>query len=141
MNSFWAVVIGLVAYNSAVFAEIFRAGIASLPKGQFEAAASIGLRHGQVMAHVVVPQAVRAMLPCWWRSWWCCSRTRRCVLLNYEELLRRGQITGEFAKNPLQALFVAAVLYAPVIFALNRLARRLERRRRGPAAPVTVDGV
>ncbi|MCC6438643.1 MAG: amino acid ABC transporter permease [Acidimicrobiales bacterium] len=141
VNSFWAVVIGLVAYNSAVFAEIFRAGIASLPKGQFEAAASIGLRHGQVMAHVVVPQAVRAMLPALVAQLVVLLKdTSFGALLNYEELLRRGQITGEFAKNPLQALFVAAVLYAPVIFVLNRLARRLERRRRGPAAPVTVDG-
>ena len=52
------------------------------------------------------------------------------ALVAYEELLRRGQITGEFAKNPLQALFVAGALYAPIVFVLNRLARRLERRPR-----------
>ncbi|MEZ5231121.1 MAG: amino acid ABC transporter permease [Acidimicrobiia bacterium] len=132
VDSFWAVVIGLVAYNSAVLAEIFRAGIVALPRGQFEAARSIGLRHGQMMAHVIVPQAVRAMVPALVAQLVVLLKdTSFGALLNYEELLRKGQITGEFAKNPLQALFVAAALYAPVIFVLNRLARRLERR---PAA-------
>lgn len=130
ITPFWAVVLGLVAYNSAVFAEIFRAGILALPKGQAEAASSIGLRYWQAMRHVIVPQAFRAMVPALVSQLVVLLKdTSLGALLAYEELLRRGQITGEFGKNPLQALFVAGVLYAPIVFALNRLASRLEQRR------------
>ncbi len=59
----YAVVTGLVLYNAAVLAEIVRAGILALPKGQSEAAMAIGLRKGQVMRSILLPQAVTAMLP------------------------------------------------------------------------------
>jgi glutamate transport system permease protein len=136
VSPYWAVVIGLVAYNSAVFAEIFRAGIHALPRGQSEAAASIGLRYWQSMRHVIVPQALRAMIPALVAQLVVLLKdTSLGALLAYEELLRRGQITGEYARNPLQALFVAGMLYVPIVFSLNRFARWLEQRqRRGPAA-------
>jgi His/Glu/Gln/Arg/opine family amino acid ABC transporter permease subunit len=138
VSPYWAVVIGLVAYNSAVFAEIFRAGIRALPKGQTEAAASIGLRYWQSMRFVVVPQALRAMIPALVAQLVVLLKdTSLGALLAYEELLRRGQITGEYARNPLQALFVAGLLYVPIVFSLNRLARWLElRQRRGPVVIV-----
>jgi glutamate transport system permease protein len=138
VSPYWAVVIGLVAYNSAVFAEIFRAGIRALPKGQFEAAGSIGLRYWQSMRYVIVPQAVRAMIPALVAQLVVLLKdTSLGALLAYEELLRRGQITGEYARNPLQALFVAGMLYVPIVFSLNRLARWLEhRQRRGPVVIV-----
>lgn len=130
VSPYWAVVIGLVAYNSAVFAEIYRAGIASLPRGQTEAALSIGLTGWQSMRAVVLPQALRAMVPAIVSQVVVLLKdTSLGALIAYEELLRRGQITGEFAKNPLQALLVAGALYAPIVFAANRLARRLEHRR------------
>lgn len=59
----FAVVTGLVLYNSSVMAEIVRAGILSLPSGQTDAAKAIGMRKGQVMSSVLLPQAVTAMLP------------------------------------------------------------------------------
>ena len=54
---------GLVIYNSAVLAEVVRAGILSLPKGQTEAALAVGMRKGQLMTSILLPQAVTAMLP------------------------------------------------------------------------------
>src|SRR5438067_3309531 len=60
---FWYVVLALVAYNAAVLGEIFRAGILSLDPGQGEAAAAIGLAYWQAMFLVIVPQAVRRMIP------------------------------------------------------------------------------
>ena len=63
VSTFWALVAGLTLYNSAVLGEIFRAGILSLPKGQTEAAYSIGLRRGQTLGLILIPQAVRLMLP------------------------------------------------------------------------------
>jgi glutamate transport system permease protein len=59
----YAVVTGLVLYNSSVLAEIVRAGILSLPRGQAEAALAVGLRKNQVMRFILLPQAVTAMLP------------------------------------------------------------------------------
>ena len=130
LGPFWSVVAGLTAYNSAVFAEIFRAGILALPVGQTEAAHAIGLRYWQAMRLVVVPQAFRAMIPALASQLIVLLKdTSLGALVGYEELLRRAQITGEFARSPLQALSIAALFFAVVIFGLNYLARRLERRR------------
>ena len=63
LSMMWFLVIGLTAYNSVIIAEIMRAGILALPKGQSEAAYAIGLRRGQVLSAVLLPQAFRAMLP------------------------------------------------------------------------------
>ncbi|NJI21390.1 ABC transporter permease subunit, partial [Aeromonas veronii] len=60
IGPFWSVVIGLTLYNGMVLAEIIRAGILAVPKGQREAAMAIGLRPGQVMSLVLMPQALRA---------------------------------------------------------------------------------
>ena len=61
--SFWAVVIALTLYNGAVLAEVLRAGVNAVPKGQREAAYAIGMRKSQVMNIVLLPQAVKIMLP------------------------------------------------------------------------------
>lgn len=62
-SSFWAVVIALTLYNGAVLAEVLRAGVNAVPKGQREAASAIGMRKTQVMNIVLLPQAVKIMLP------------------------------------------------------------------------------
>lgn len=59
----YAVVTGLVLYNASVLAEVVRAGILSLPRGQTEAGLALGMRKGQLMNNVLLPQAVTAMLP------------------------------------------------------------------------------
>ncbi|MDQ1426225.1 MAG: glutamate transport system permease protein [Acidimicrobiaceae bacterium] len=130
LGPFWSVVAGLTAYNAAVLAEILRAGILAMPHGQTEAAYSIGLRHWQAMRLVILPQAFRAMVPALASQLILLLKdTSLGALVGYEELLRRAQITGEFSRSPLQALTVAALFFALVIFGLNHLARRLERRR------------
>jgi glutamate transport system permease protein len=130
LGPFWSVVAGLTAYNAAVLAEIVRAGILAMPYGQTEAANSIGLRYWQVMRLVILPQALRAMVPALASQLIVLLKdTSLGALVSYEELLRRAQITGEFSRSPLQALTVAALFFALVILALNHLARRLERRR------------
>lgn len=63
LTSFWCVVISLTLYNGAVLAEVFRAGINAVPVGQSEAAYAIGMRKSQVMTTVLLPQAVKIMLP------------------------------------------------------------------------------
>ena len=62
-SSYWGVVIALTLYNGSVLAEVLRAGVAAVPKGQAEAAYAIGMRKTQVMGIVMLPQAVKIMLP------------------------------------------------------------------------------
>ena len=143
VDAFWYLVFGLVAYNSAVLGEIFRAGILSLDRGQTEAAQAIGLTYWQTMGTVVIPQAVRRMVPAIVSQLVTLLKdTSLGFVLPYEELLRRGQITGEFAKNPLQALSLVAVMYIVVNASLSRVARRLEvrQRRRYGATAIDVAG-
>lgn len=143
LSVFWYVAIGLTVYNGAVLGEIFRAGILSLDRGQTEAAYSLGMGYWQAMLLVIIPQAARRMIPA--------IVSQLVTLLKdsslgaavaFEELLRRSRINGEFFRNPLQSLFVAAVLYIVVNFALSTLARRLEvrQRRRYKAGAIVVPG-
>jgi glutamate transport system permease protein len=128
---FWYLVLGLVVYNSAVLGEIFRAGILSLDRGQTEAAYTVGLTYWQTMLLVVIPQAARRMIPALVSQLITLLKdTSLGFFIAYEELLRRAEITGEFARNTLQAVFVAAVIYIVINFALSRAARRLEVRQR-----------
>jgi glutamate transport system permease protein len=129
---FWLVVFGLVLYNSAVLAEIFRAGILSLDRGQSEAASAIGLSYWQVMRLVLVPQAVRRMIPAIVSQLVTLLKdTSLAFIVAYEELLRRAFFVGDVPGKPLlQSLFVAACIYVSINLVLSRTARRLEVRQR-----------
>jgi glutamate transport system permease protein len=138
----WYLVLGLAVYNSAVLAEIFRAGVLSLDRGQREAALAVGLTEGQAMRRVVLPQALRRMLPA--------IVSQLVVLLKdtslgyyvqYQELLRRAEGTGNFDGNLLQTLLLAAAMYIAVNLSLSRLSRRLEvRQRRRYGGSIEVKG-
>ena len=145
---FKSVVTGLVLYNSAVLAEIFRAGILSLDRGQAEAAQAVGMTDGQAMRLVVFPQAVRRMVPALVSQLVVLLKdTSLGVAVSLEELLRRGQLAGAFLKNPLQALLFVAAIYMLVNLMLSALARWIERRqgqgrsKAAAAEPVRVTGV
>ena len=133
---FWFLVAALTAYNSAVLAEIFRAGILSLDRGQAEAASAIGMSYWQSMLLVQVPQAVRRMVPSIVAQLVTLLKdTSLGFVITYEELLRRSRSTGEFFHNPLQTLVLIAVMYIIVNFTLGRVAAWLEsRQRRRPRA-------
>lgn len=141
---FWYLVLGLVLYNSAVLAEIFRAGILSLDKGQSEASLALGMSYWQMMLTVLIPQALRRMVPSIVSQLVTLLKdTSLGFVIPLEELLRRSQILGEFTGKPLlQALFLAAIVYIVINFALSRLARRLEvrQRRRYGAGGISVAG-
>jgi glutamate transport system permease protein len=136
LSPFWCVVAGLVLYNSAALGEIFKAGILTLDRGQREAAVSLGLRYWSTMRIVVLPQAIRRMLPA------CVSQIVTIVkdtslgfVVSAEELLRRTRVIGEFNNAAVvTALIAAAVPYLVINVTLSYLGRRLERRqdRRGP---------
>ncbi|CAN5722708.1 amino acid ABC transporter permease [soil metagenome] len=127
----WYLVLGLALYNSAVLAEIFRAGILSLDRGQSEAGLAVGLTDGQTMRLVVLPQALRRMAPAIVGQLVVLLKdTSLGYFVQYEELLRRAQITGTFDGNTLQALLAVAAVYIAVNLTLSRVAGRLEVRQR-----------
>ena len=140
---FWYVAIGLIVYNGAVLGEIFRAGILSLDRGQTEAAYSLGMGYWQAMLLVIIPQAARRMIPAIVSQLVTLLKDSSLgAAVGFFELLRSGRVNGEFFQNPLQSLFVVAVLYIIVNFALSMLARRLEvrQRRRYKAGAIQVAG-
>jgi len=144
ISTYRALVLALTLYNSAVLAEVVRAGILSLDRGQREAADAIGLRPWQAMRHVVLPQALRRMTPALVsQSVTLLKDTSLGFFVQYEELLRRGQVAGQFDRNLLQSLVAVAVLYIAVNLVLSLVARRLEvrQRRRYRAGAIAVRGV
>ena len=130
-GAFGALVVGLTLYNGSVLAEVFRAGIAAVPRGQGEAAYALGMRKNQVMRMILVPQAVRIMLP---------AIVSQCVvalkdtalgfIISYEELLRTGRLIYTNFNNIVPTLFVIAAIYIVMCVALSTLAAYLERRLR-----------
>ncbi len=140
LSRFWAVVVALTVYNGAVLGEIFRAGILSLDRGQTEAADAIGLRRGQAMRLVILPQAFRRMTPTIVSQFVTLLKdTSLAFVIGYEELLRTGQIAGEFFQNSLQSLIAVSLIYLVVNFTLSRIARRLEVRQRRRYSAGTID--
>ncbi|MFC4467507.1 amino acid ABC transporter permease [Streptomyces xiangluensis] len=128
----YAVVTGLVLYNASVLAEIVRAGILSLPKGQSEAAMAIGLRKGQTMTNVLLPQAVTAMLPAIVSQLVVIVKDTALggVMIGFTELLNtRGTLAANYA-NVVQSFVVVAVIYIVLNFILTSFASWLERRLR-----------
>jgi len=129
----FAALIGLVLYNSAVLAEIMRAGILSLPRGQREAALALGLSYRQSMRHVILPQGLRRMVPATVSQLITLNKDTTLVsIIAITEVMRRGRIVTSsnfFAtvEAPVLHVFVfIGVLFVIVNYTLSRLSRRLE---------------
>ncbi|HET7769900.1 MAG TPA: amino acid ABC transporter permease, partial [Chloroflexota bacterium] len=124
VDPFAAGTIALSLYTASVNAEIMRAGILSIERGQVEAARSLGLTYPQTMRHVVLPQAMRRMIPPQVSQLVTLIKdTSLTAVIGVLELTRRSQILyqSEQPPNPLQALFVVACIYFAVNFTLSRV--------------------
>jgi glutamate transport system permease protein len=135
LSFFTAALVALVLYNSAQLAEITRAGILSLHRGQHDAAVSLGLTEGQAMRHVVLPQALRRMAPAIVSQLVTLLKdTTLAAVITYEELLRRFRLAakGDIGEPEavLQAFVLAAAVYIVLNLVLSLFARRLEVRQR-----------
>ncbi|CRZ14912.1 amino acid ABC transporter permease [Mycolicibacterium neworleansense] len=139
------VITGLTLYNGAVIAEIVRAGVNSLPRGQQEAAWSLGMTWTQTMRLILLPQAITAMLPVLVSQLVVVLKdTAIGYQITFVEMVRQGTNIGSAYTNILPALIVIAILMISVNFALSVLATRIERRlrrsSRGPA-PLEAEAV
>ena len=146
----FAGILGLVLYNSAVLAEIMRAGILSLDRGQGEAAASLGLTYPQQLRFVILPQGLRRMVPATVSQLITLNKDTTLVsIIAIQEVMRHGRIlssgftafTGGGTAAPLLQVFLfIGALFVVTNYALSLLSRRLEVRERkrtgGTAGPV-----
>ena len=142
-GSFWTVVFALTLYNGSVLAEVFRAGVNAVPAGQAEAGYAIGLRKTQVMNILLLPQAVKIMLPA--------LISQLVVALKDTSLgayvLAPGltfvgaAIQDEFRSSRLQTWTVIALIYVAVNLLLTALATRLQHRLVGQKDPLSTTAV
>ncbi|MET9451157.1 amino acid ABC transporter permease [Streptomyces cinerochromogenes] len=141
----YAVVTGLVLYNASVLAEIVRAGILALPKGQSEAAMAIGLRKNQVMRLILLPQSVTAMLPAIVSQLVVIVKDTALggAVLTFPELLASANtMSGYYGANTIASFTIVAVIFVLINFSLTSFASWLEGRlRRGKKSTGAVLGV
>jgi len=136
-SAYQALAGGLILYNSAVLAEIFRAGILSIDEGQREAAYGIGMRKWQVMALILLPQATRRMLPVLIAQLVVLLKDSSLgFIIGYFELLRGARSLVEFftprfgSEYTFQIYVAAGLIYIAINVLLSQLARYVERRTR-----------
>ena len=121
-----------ISLNSGAFSgEIFRAGIQSIERGQWEAALAIGMSRAQAMRRIILPQAVKRMLP---------ALTNRCIeifkmstlasAVAYVELLQQGKLIASINYNPIEAYTVIALIFFAVLYPLVQATYVLERKLR-----------
>ncbi|MGA8211152.1 MAG: amino acid ABC transporter permease [Nocardioidaceae bacterium] len=127
LGLYWSLVVALVLYNGSVLAEVFRAGIEAVPRGQSEAAYAIGMRKHQVMRLVLLPQSVRIMLP---------AIISQCVIIlkdtslgaivAFFDLVAVSRNIAQFVNHSVVPLTIAAIIFIVINYSLSRLAIFLE---------------
>jgi polar amino acid transport system permease protein len=129
MTPFAAAAITFSIQSSAFFAEVFRGGIVSIERGQWEASRAIGMTQAQAMRRVILPQAVRRMIPAFMeRSIELMKTTTLVATVSYADLLFQANEVAQKTFRPLEVFTVTALIYFVVIFAVSLLVHRLELR-------------
>jgi His/Glu/Gln/Arg/opine family amino acid ABC transporter permease subunit len=118
-----------VIFEAAYFGEIVRAGIQSVPRGQVEAATAVGLTRAQTMRFVVLPQAIRNMVPSLVTQMIVLFKdTSLASIIGYVDLTKAAQIVNNREIKPFQIYIFIAVVYWLCTYSMSLFARRLERR-------------
>jgi polar amino acid transport system permease protein len=124
-----AAVLVLSLYTGAFYAEIIRGGVISIERGQWDAARAIGMRQGQVMRHVILPQAVKRMIPPFMnQSIIQLKNTSLVSTIAVADLLYNGTIITAATYRPLEVYTTVAVVYFVVLFPLTLAAQHVEHR-------------
>ncbi len=119
-----------ISLNSAAFsAEIYRGGIQSIERGQWEGARALGMTHAQAMRRIVLPQALRRMLPPLTnRGIEIFKMTTLASAVAYVDLLQQGKLLASLNFNPIETYSVIAVVFFLCLFPLVQATYALERR-------------
>ena len=122
--------VGLMLYMGAFSSEIFRAGIMSIDKGQWQAARALGMTYFQMMRRIILPQATRRMIPPFVnQSILQLKNTSLLYVVAVPDLMYTGSIIVAETFRPLEVYTSVAVMYFVMLFPLQRFAARLETRR------------
>ncbi len=137
--SYWAVVVALTLYNGAVLAEVFRAGIQAVPSGQAEAAYAIGMRKSQVMNIVLLPQAVKIMLPAIISQMVVALKdTSLGYAVAAPGLTAVGKLIWNGEQNHVPTAIVLAMIYIAVNLLLTGVATWVQKKFVGEKKPLEV---
>ena len=130
VSGFSTLLATLVIYEAAYLSEIVRAGIESLPRGQMEAARSVGLSYLQAMRKVILPQAIYNMLPAMLSQFVSTIKETSLgyVISVHELTFAANQVNSTLLTKPFPVFVVLASIYFVVCFSLTQMARHLERR-------------
>ncbi|HLI10347.1 MAG TPA: amino acid ABC transporter permease [Alphaproteobacteria bacterium] len=129
MGNLTSAAVGIGLYAAAYIAEIFRAGIQSIDRGQMDAAKSIGMRYGQAMRRIILPQAVRRMIPPLINEFATLVKlTTLGSVIAVNELLHEAENLINNTYRPLEVYTVLALTFAVLIFPFIYMSQRLERR-------------
>ncbi|MEX0959839.1 MAG: amino acid ABC transporter permease [Burkholderiales bacterium] len=128
--SYVTMIYALVFFEAAYLAEIIRAGIQGVPKGQVEAARSIGLTHGQCMRRIVLPQALRNMIPSLVNQFVALTKdTSLAFIVGINELTyAASQVNSRTLTHSAEIYFMVAVMYFIICFSLTQYSRYLESK-------------
>ena len=128
MTPFIAASLTFSIQSAAFFAEVFRAGIVSIDRGQGEAARALGMSGAQAMRRVILPQAVKRMIPAFMeRSIELMKTTTLVATVSYADLLFQANEVAQKTFRPLEVFSVTALIYFTVIYAASLVVHRIER--------------
>ncbi|MFC0408996.1 amino acid ABC transporter permease [Roseomonas elaeocarpi] len=131
MSATTAAALALTLYGGSFYSEIIRGGIVSIEAGQREAAEALGMMPGQAMRRIILPQAVRRMVPALMnQSIIQFKNTSLVSVLAVPDLLYQGQAVAHDTYRPLEVYSLVAVIYFAVLFPLTLLVGRIEARLR-----------
>ena len=129
LHAFWAAVLGLAINYSAYEAEIYRAGIQAIPRGQMEAAQSLGMSQWLALRRIIVPQATRIVIPPMTNDFIALFKdTAVCSVITVVELSKQYYVQARSTGAVLELGLFTAVLYFAMSYPLSKLASYWERR-------------
>ena len=129
MTPFVAAALTFSIQSAAFFAEVFRAGIVSIDRGQTEAARALGMSGAQAMRRVILPQAIKRMIPAFMeRSIELMKTTTLVATVSYADLLFQANELAQKTFRPLEVFTVTALIYFTVISMVSMIVHRIERR-------------
>ncbi len=125
--------------NSGAYqAEIVRSGIKGIPRGQLEAAESLGFTYWQSMRYVIIPQAIRIVIPALVNEYATILKdTSILIIIGVAELTRKGQYIAAWSFRYFEVYITVALIYLIMVLLISRAARILERKLRIPGLGVT----
>ncbi|WP_413206202.1 amino acid ABC transporter permease [Rhodospirillum sp. A1_3_36] len=129
LNPYVAAVLALSTQSGAFYAEVFRGGIVSIERGQWEGGRALGMTHAKLMRRVILPQAVARMVPPFIeRSFELLKTTALASTLAYADLLYQAMMVNAETFRPLEVYTVIALMYLALLVTASQLGRMVEAR-------------